>query len=101
MRTTTLSKVDYSLIFDQVFTYQISAFVRYYSKGEVEAAHHYQHSYVSIFVLTGKIEVNGMEYSEKDVIVFSPYESINLVSVEDNTIVVLVKKPGDEEAIVD
>lgn len=66
--------------------------VKRYKKNDSESSHHHKIASEITFVLNGKISMNGIEYSQGDIILVEPGESILFKVLEDSETVV-VKVP--------
>ena len=74
-------------------TDQVEVAVKKYSKGEYEGLHFHKISTEVTVIVSGRVRMNGIEYSSGDIIVIEPYTSTDFEALED-TINTVVKIPG-------
>lgn len=74
-------------------TNDVEIAVKEYSKGDYEVRHYHKIAVEITVVITGKVKMNGVQYSEGDIIVIEPEESTDFEALE-NTICTVVKYPG-------
>lgn len=67
--------------------------IKHYRAGEREARHYHQIAQEITVIQSGRVQMNGVEYSSGDIIVIKPMESTDFVVLED-TVTVVVKVPG-------
>lgn len=66
--------------------------VKRYNKGDCEQTHHHKIASEITFVVSGKVSMNDIIYSEGDIVLVSPNESVSFKALEDS-INVVVKVP--------
>jgi quercetin dioxygenase-like cupin family protein len=64
-----------------------------YRAGEHEARHHHKVATEITLIQSGRVTMNGTEYSAGDIVVIAPLESTDFTALED-TVTVVVKVPG-------
>lgn len=74
-------------------TDQVEVAVKSYHAGDYEGKHYHKVATEITVVTRGKIQMNGMEYSEGDIIIMEPNEATDFLAVSDAQNVV-VKIPG-------
>lgn len=74
-------------------TSDVEIAVKKYKKGDCEKSHHHKRATEFTVIITGEVEMNGMHYSDGDIIKISPGTSANFKTLTDATTVV-VKIPG-------
>jgi hypothetical protein len=67
--------------------------VKYYKAGEREERHYHKIAQEITMIQSGRVLMNGIEYSTGDIVVIAPMESTDFVVLED-TATVVVKVPG-------
>lgn len=75
-------------------TEQVEVAVKYYKKGEQESLHYHKIATEITVVVSGKVCMNGKEFSAGDIITLSPGEVSDFYVLEDNTATTVVKLPG-------
>lgn len=68
--------------------------VKEYKKGDYEGKHYHKIATEFTCIITGKVKMNGIEYSAGDIIVMEPNEVTDFECLEDGTKNVVVKIPG-------
>lgn len=68
--------------------------VKYYKKGDKEAAHYHKIATEFTYIISGKVKMNGIEYKAGDIVVMEPGDITDFECLEDNTTNVVVKIPG-------
>ena len=83
-------------------TNEVEVAVKKYKKGSKENRHLHKIATELTLIVSGKVLMNGNQYSEDDIVTVSPGESTDFVVLED-TITVVVKIPGalDDKYMVD
>jgi len=66
--------------------------VKRYKKGDYEEFHHHKISTEITMIVSGSVEMNGIKYTEGDIILIDPNEGTDFKALEDTTNVV-VKVP--------
>ena len=74
-------------------TNDVEVAVKKYKEGEYEESHHHKIATEFTVIITGEVEMNGINYSDGDIIKISPGISANFRSIT-NTTTVVVKIPG-------
>jgi len=74
-------------------TKDVEVSVKRYKKNDSEPSHHHKVASEVTFVLSGKISMNGKEYSKGDIVLVEPGESILFKAIDDSVNVV-VKIPS-------
>lgn len=76
--------------------------IKYYSKGDYESKHYHRFSTEYTCIIYGQVKMNGIIYSQKDIIVIDPGESTDFNVLNDTaTVVIKVPSvPGDKFADV-
>ena len=72
---------------------EVEVAVKKYIKGEYESRHYHKIATEITVIVSGRVRMNGVEYSEGDIIIIEPYESTDLEALE-NTINTVVKFPS-------
>ncbi|MDR0467821.1 MAG: hypothetical protein LBG67_03130 [Campylobacteraceae bacterium] len=67
--------------------------VKSYKKGDYEEAHYHKIATEYTTIISGRVKMNGVEYSTGDIIVMEPNEATDFECLED-AINVVVKIPG-------
>lgn len=75
-------------------TTDVEVAVKKYNKGDFEAKHYHKIATEISVVISGRVKMNGIEYTEGDIITMEPNEATDFEALEDNTINVVVKIPG-------
>lgn len=68
--------------------------VKYYKKGDRENAHYHKIATEFTYIISGKVKMNGIEYTAGDIVVMEPGDITDFECLEDNTANVVVKIPG-------
>jgi quercetin dioxygenase-like cupin family protein len=79
-----------------VHTPSFEVAVKYYKKGECEAAHYHKISTEITVISKGKVLMNNIEYKEGDIILIEPNEVTDFLALED-TITTVVKLPSAKD----
>ena len=74
-------------------TNDVEVAVKKYTKGDSEALHMHKVATEVTVVVSGRVRMNGVEYSENDIIVIEPHEATDFYAVDD-VVTVVVKHPG-------
>ena len=74
-------------------TNNVEVAVKEYRKGEYEGRHHHKVATEITVIASGKVRMNGVEYTKGDIIVIEPNEATDFEALED-TITTVVKYPG-------
>lgn len=75
-------------------TQNVEVAVKSYNKGDREMCHYHKIATEITVVTRGKIKMNGVEYSEGDIIIMDPNEITDFECLQNNTQNVVVKIPG-------
>lgn len=75
-------------------TNDVEVAVKKYAKGDYEESHYHKIATEFTVIISGKVRMNGVEYSEGDIIVMAPNESTDFECLEDGTVNIVVKIPG-------
>lgn len=81
--------------FDPTFikTNDVEVAVKEYKKGDYEERHYHKIATEITVIVSGKVRMNGFEYSKGDIIVIEPNEATDFEALED-TVNTVVKFPG-------
>lgn len=74
-------------------TNNVEVGVKEYKKGDYEEIHYHKVATEVTVIISGRVLMNGVEYSSGDIIVIEPNESTDFEALEDSVNVV-VKYPG-------
>lgn len=74
-------------------TNDVEVAVKEYKKGDYEERHYHKIATEITVIVSGRIRMNGIEYSKGDIIVIAPGESTDFEALEDSVNTV-VKFPG-------
>jgi len=74
-------------------TNDVEVGVKQYKKGDCEAAHYHKIATEFTVIIDGLVEMNGIRYSNGDIIKIQPGVSTDFKAIDDTTTVV-VKIPG-------
>jgi quercetin dioxygenase-like cupin family protein len=74
-------------------TNDVEVAVKEYKKGDCEDKHYHKVATEITVVVSGRVRMNGIEYSKGDIIVIEPNESTDFEALED-TVSAVVKFPG-------
>ena len=74
-------------------TNDVEVAVKKYKAGDYESAHYHKIATEITVIISGEVEMNGVRYSEGDIIVISPNESTDFRVLKD-TVTTVVKYPG-------
>jgi len=75
-------------------TENVEVAVKNYKKGDYEDFHYHKIATEITCIIKGTVRMNGVEYTEGDVIVIEPNEGTDFESLTDDTVNVVVKIPG-------
>ena len=75
-------------------TNDVEVAVKKYARGDYEESHYHKIATEFTVIISGKVRMNGVEYSAGDIIVMEPNESTDFECLEDGTVNVVVKIPG-------
>ena len=75
-------------------TTDVEVAVKEYKKGDYEQKHYHKVATEITVIISGKVRMNGLEYSAGDIIVMDPGEATDFECLEDDTKTVVVKYPG-------
>lgn len=67
--------------------------VKTYRAGDAESRHHHRIATELTVIQSGRVRMNGVEYTSGDIVVIAPKESTDFEALED-TVTVVVKMPG-------
>lgn len=76
-----------------VKTNDVEVAVKEYKKGDYEEKHYHKIATEITVIVSGKVRMNGIEYSKGHIIVIEPNEATDFEALE-NTINTVVKLPG-------
>lgn len=79
----TLNKID-----------QFEAAVKCYNKGDSEKKHYHKVATEYTCIISGSVEMNGITYTEGDIIIMEPGEPTDFLCLEDNTKNLVIKVPS-------
>ncbi|MDN5053006.1 cupin domain-containing protein [Aliarcobacter butzleri] len=74
-------------------TNDVEVAVKEYKKGDYEEKHYHKIATEITVIVSGKVRMNGIEYSKGDIIVIEPNEATDFEALED-TVNTVVKFPG-------
>lgn len=74
-------------------TNDVEVAVKEYKKGDYENKHYHKIATEITVIVSGKVRMNGIEYSKGDIIVIEPNEATDFEALED-TVNTVVKFPG-------
>lgn len=74
-------------------TNDVEVAVKEYQKGDSEEKHYHKIATEITVIVSGKVRMNGIEYSKGDIIVIEPNEVTDFEALED-TVTTVVKYPG-------
>ena len=74
-------------------TNDVEVAVQQYKKGDYEAKHYHKIATEITAIISGRVIMNGVEYTKGDIIVTEPNEATDFEALED-TVNVVVKHPG-------
>lgn len=77
-------------------TQDVEVAVKKYREGDSEERHYHKIATEITVIVSGRVRMNGVEYSEGDIIVTEPYESTDFEALEDSVNTV-VKFPGAKD----
>lgn len=77
-----------------VKTNDVEVAVKKYKEGDKEAKHYHKIATEITVITSGRVKMNGVEYTEGDIIVMEPGEVTDFECLENNTHNVVVKIPG-------
>ena len=74
-------------------TSDIEVAVKHYSAGDYEERHYHKIATEITVIVSGKVKMNNIEYTEGKIVVIEPNESTDFLAIKD-TITTVVKVPG-------
>ncbi len=74
-------------------TNDVEVAVKEYKKGDYEEKHYHKIATEITVIVSGRVKMNGVEYSKGDIIVIEPNEATDFEALED-TVNTVVKFPG-------
>jgi quercetin dioxygenase-like cupin family protein len=74
-------------------TNDVEIAVKEYKKGDKEEKHYHKIATEITIIISGRVKMNGIEYSKGDIIVIEPNEATDFEALED-TVNTVVKYPG-------
>lgn len=77
-----------------VKTNDVEVAVKEYKDGDKEAKHYHKIATEITVIISGRVKMNGVEYTEGDIIVMEPGEVTDFECLENYTKNVVVKIPG-------
>ena len=75
-------------------TQDVEVAVKTYRKGDFEEAHFHKVATEYTVIISGRVKMNGKEYTKNDIIIIEPCESTDFECLENDTVSVVVKMPG-------
>lgn len=75
-------------------TNDVEVAVKSYNKGDYEEKHYHKIATEITVIVSGRVKMNGIEYSKGDIIVMEPNEVTDFECLESGTQNVVVKLPG-------
>ena len=75
-------------------TNDVEVSVKSYNKGDYEEKHYHKIATEITVIVSGKVKMNGIEYSKGDIVVMEPNEATDFECLENGTQNVVVKLPG-------
>lgn len=75
-------------------TNDVEVAVKSYNKGDYEEKHYHKIATEITVIVSGKVKMNGIEYSKGDIVVMEPNEATDFECLENGTQNVVVKLPG-------
>lgn len=75
-------------------TNDVEVAVKEYKKGDYETKHFHKIATEITVIITGRVQMNGVEYKKGDIIVMEPNDATDFECLEDGTQNVVVKWPG-------
>ena len=75
-------------------TNDVEVAVKSYNKGDYEEKHYHKIATEITVIVSGRVKMNGIEYSKGDIIVMEPNEATDFECLENGTQNVVVKLPG-------
>ncbi len=74
-------------------TNDVEVAVKHYQAGDSEESHYHKIATEITVIVSGKVKMNGVEYSEGDIIVIEPGDKTDFIAITD-AINTVVKIPG-------
>lgn len=74
-------------------TNDVEVAVKRYKAGDAEGAHYHKIATEYTVIISGRVEMNGVQYGADDIVVMQPGDITNFKALED-TVNVVVKIPG-------
>ena len=74
-------------------TIDVEVGIKRYKKGDIEKKHFHKIATEFTVIISGKVQMNGVEYKENEIIKISPGSRTDFFALQDTTTVV-VKVPG-------
>jgi len=74
-------------------TNDVEVAVKEYKKGDCEEKHYHKIATEITVIVSGRVKMNGVEYSKGDIVVIEPNEATDFEALED-TVNTVVKFPG-------
>ena len=74
-------------------TNDVEVAVKEYKKGDYEEKHYHKIATEITVIVSGRVKMNGIEYSKGDIIVTEPNEATDFEALED-TVNTVIKYPG-------
>lgn len=68
--------------------------IKRYNKDDKEGVHHHRIATEITTIIAGTVLMNGITYSQDDIVIIEPYDSTNFMALED-AITVVVKIPSE------
>jgi len=79
-----------------VKTNDVEVAVKSYKKGDAEDTHYHKIATEITVIVSGKVKMNNIVYTQGDIITIEPNESTNFEALE-NTVCTVVKYPGTSD----
>lgn len=75
-------------------TRDVEVAVKHYNTGDYDPAHYHKIATEITVLISGRADMNGVEYTTGDIITIKPGVSTDFRVLADNTVTVVVKIPG-------
>lgn len=75
-------------------TNDVEVAVKTYNQGDYEESHYHKIATEYTCIISGRVQMNGVEYKAGDIIVMEPGEATDFKCLENGTTNVVVKIPG-------
>jgi hypothetical protein len=77
-----------------IHTNEVEVGIKRYSKNNFEVSHHHKIATEITVIVSGRVEMNGVEYGPDSIIVIDPGESTDFKCLTDDVVTCVVKYPG-------